>query len=102
MQDQPRRPTYAVLYLLGMSVATVCGTAFVVGGMLAGARGLTAVALAAIIPIAGLLWALVLSTIDRGNGLIDRNPTWRPASHPNESDNNTPSGPLVGPGQNHR
>ena len=113
MRDSNRPSTIALVYLLGMVGTTLCGTAFVVGGMLAGARGLTAVSLAAIVPLAGLLWAIVLSTIDREqqgrarrvtgyqavrDGLVDAN------EHRHDrplGPGNDPVGPLVGPGQNH-
>ena len=54
-----------LLYLLGMVAATVCGSAFVIGGMLGGASGWSAVVLAAVIPLAGLNWVLILSLHDK-------------------------------------
>ena len=57
----------ALVYLFGMAAATTSGSAFVIGGMLAGARGLPAVALAAAVPLAGLLWAIMLSLLHRGH-----------------------------------
>ena len=55
----------AAVYLLGMLIVTGVGSAFVIGGMLAEAQGLAAVALAAAMPIAGLLWAITLSIMSR-------------------------------------
>lgn len=64
----PRPQRHGALpYLLGMATATLCGTAFVVGGLVAGASGLAAVALAAAVPVAGLLWAIALSVLHRGH-----------------------------------
>jgi predicted MFS family arabinose efflux permease len=51
--------------LLGMTTATVCGSAFVIGGMVGDASGWSAVLLAAAVPVAGLSWALVVSLGDR-------------------------------------
>lgn len=55
----------AAVYLLGMVVITMIGSAFVIGGMLAEARGLSAVVLAAAMPAAGLLWAITLSIMSK-------------------------------------
>lgn len=55
----------AAVYLLGMLMVTGVGSAFVIGGMLAEAQGLAAVALAAAMPVAGLLWAITLSVMSR-------------------------------------
>lgn len=67
-----RRPYGALVYVLGMTVATLAGSAFVVGGLLAEARGLNAVALAAAVPLAALLWAITLSLLQRGRGRVRR------------------------------
>lgn len=53
------------MYLLGMFATTMIGSAFVIGGMLAKATGLSAVALAAAMPVAGLVWAVALSVLHR-------------------------------------
>ena len=55
----------AAIYLLGMLMVTMIGSASVIGGMMAKATGLTAVALAAAMPVAGLVWAIVLSVLQR-------------------------------------
>ena len=55
----------AAVYLLGMVVITMIGSAFVIGGMLAEAQGLSAVVLAAAMPAAGLLWAITLSIMSK-------------------------------------
>ncbi len=55
----------ATAYLLGMVVVTMIGSAFVIGGLLAEAKGLSAIVLAAAMPAAGLLWAITLSVMNR-------------------------------------
>ena len=59
------RSQSALLYLLGMLAATASGSAFVIGGMLAGADGFDAVLLAGTVPAAALLWALTLAKLQR-------------------------------------
>ena len=65
--DEPGddRSHAAMMYLLGMLAATACGSAFVIGGMLAGANGFGAVMQAGAVPAAALLWALALSRLQR-------------------------------------
>ncbi|MGF1597205.1 MAG: hypothetical protein ACFCVK_09790 [Acidimicrobiales bacterium] len=60
----PRR-WRGLAYLLGITAATISGTAFFIGGLLAGAHGPVAIALAAAFPLAGLLWALTLNAAER-------------------------------------
>ena len=65
--DEPPAPRSqsALIYLLGMLAATACGSAFVAGGMLAGADGFGAILLAGAVPAAALLWALALAKLQR-------------------------------------
>ena len=56
-----------LVYALGMTVAVISGSAFVIGGMVGGASGWSALVLAAAIPLAGLTWALTLSILHRGD-----------------------------------
>lgn len=57
----------ALVYLLCMTGAVLSASAFVIGGMVAGARGWPAVLLAGAVPVTGLIWALVLSSLHRGH-----------------------------------
>lgn len=63
-QQTPQRQG-AAIYLLGMGVATIIGSAFVIGGMFAEPEGFTALALAATVPLTALLWAVTLSIVRR-------------------------------------
>lgn len=55
----------ALLWVVGLLAATICCSAFVIGGLLAGASGLPAMLLAASIPTAALTFAIILSVYDR-------------------------------------
>ena len=73
-EDEPAtRSRTALVYVMGMLAATACGSAFVIGGMVAGAKGFGAVVLAGTVPMAALLWALVLAKLGR-RGEMDRWP----------------------------
>lgn len=58
---QPRKRCAGYIHLAAIAVATTGGSLFVIGGMVAGASGLNAVLLAAAVPLAGMVWAIVLS-----------------------------------------
>ena len=67
--DEQRPPRvgwlWAAVYLCGMTAAAISGSAFVIGGMLAGANGWAAVALAATIPAAAILWVITITLLQR-------------------------------------
>jgi hypothetical protein len=48
-----------------MAAAALSGSAFVIGGLVAGASGWGAISLAAAVPLAGLLWVLTLTLLQR-------------------------------------
>ena len=67
-----RRPRRTLVYVLAMVAATLTGSAFVIGGLVAGAQGLSAVLLAAAVPLAALLWAITLSLLQREHAQVRR------------------------------
>ena len=66
-------------YACGLATAVIGGSAFVVGGMLAGAEGAKAVLLAAAVPAAGLAWAWALARCQRA-------PAGRPSPADDDAD----------------
>lgn len=54
----------SIAYAMGMIVAIMGASSFVIGGMLAGAKGFAALLLAAAVPAAALTWAVALSILD--------------------------------------
>jgi hypothetical protein len=56
---------WAAVYVCGMAAAALSGSAFVIGGLVAGASGWGAISLAAAVPLAGLLWVLTLTLLQR-------------------------------------
>ena len=60
-----RRPRWlrGLVSMLCITAAVVSSSAFIIGGMLAGASGATALLLIAAVPLAGFFWALALSVL---------------------------------------
>jgi hypothetical protein len=48
-----------------MAAAAISGSAFIIGGLLAGANGWGAVVLAATIPTAAILWVITITLVQR-------------------------------------
>jgi hypothetical protein len=63
-RKQERRRS-GLVHLAAMASAIVSCSAFVVGGLMAGASGLNAVLLAAAVPAGGLVWAIALARLHR-------------------------------------
>lgn len=66
------RPWVVAAYVGGLATAVVGGSAFVIGGMLAGAQGVNAVLLAAAVPAAGMAWAWALTQCQRASSRRQR------------------------------
>lgn len=81
VQTRSTTKLHALVYLLSMTAAVLSASAFVIGGMVAGASGWPAVLLAGAVPVTGLIWALVLSSQHRGHvrhrPIIEQTPTQR-------------------------
>ena len=94
----PTRPTplwlRALAYILCMTAAVVSCSAIVIGGILAGASGMSALVLAAAVPLVGLAWAVVLSYLHDSNRRPPQGPSQpQPVTHLPQREPPTPPAP---------
>jgi hypothetical protein len=81
----------ASAYGLSMAAAALSGSAVVILGMRGGASGLSAILLAAAVPLAGFTWVLTLSMLDRNKRYRHRSVPHYPQHlnhRPGNDDNN--------------